>query len=83
MIANEKHQVARLEKANAYDHFLLDPYASRQPLSSKRTARSWDERRLVDIGQNQPLIVQRLIYWQGEEYFSELTALPWQIISHS
>jgi hypothetical protein len=79
VIVNEKHLVGSLEKANAYDHFLSDPYASQHPLSSKRIARSWDEKRLVDLGQNQPHVVQRLIHWQGEEYFPEMAALPWHI----
>jgi hypothetical protein len=83
IIANEKRQVASLEQANAYDHFLSDPYASKHPLSSKRIARFWDEKRLADLCQNQPPVVQRLLTWQEKEYFSGMAALPWYIAEQS
>jgi hypothetical protein len=77
--ANEKDLVRALEQKNAYDHFMSDPYGVRGPLSSKRTARLWDDQRLDMIGAKHPDIVQRLLRWKGgnsgAEVFNE--TLPW------
>lgn len=79
ILASEKDLVHTLERKNAYDHFLSDPYGIRGPLSSKRTARFWQDWHLNIIGAKQPEVVQRLLHWNGGksgvEIFNEL--LPW------
>jgi hypothetical protein len=79
VVAAERDLVHALERKNAHDLFISDPYGVRPPLSSKRQARLWDERCLDIIGQNHPPVIHRLLRWDGGNSGVELfdEALPW------
>jgi hypothetical protein len=78
-LARERELVLGLERKNAYDHFLVDPYGTHPPLSSKRETRRWDVSCLDIIGERQPDVIKRLLHFCGGDTGSQIfnETLPW------
>ncbi|KAF2675442.1 hypothetical protein BT63DRAFT_420631 [Microthyrium microscopicum] len=59
----ERTQVEALERRNAHEPFVNDPYGVGLVLSGKRHARGWSDSQLEHISQDQAPVIQRFLAW--------------------